>query len=75
MSYTADNTLISNREMVGQLFVKIGNAIAVPFVAMAKASASHAILEELNATSDEEFAAAGTTRADAAQKAFGRYGY
>ncbi|WP_341366946.1 hypothetical protein [Yoonia sp. BS5-3] len=75
MSYTADNTLISNREMIGQLLTRIGNALAIPFVAMVEASAANAILEELNETTDEEFAAQGTTRADAALKAFGRYGY
>ncbi len=75
MSYTVDNTLISNREILGQLLSKIGSAIAVPFTAMIKSSASYAILEELNATTDEELAAQGLTRAEAVERAFGHYGY
>lgn len=70
MSYTVDNTLISNREMFGQLLSKIGNAIAAPFLFLMKNSANYAALMQLNATTDAELAAKGLTRAQAVQQLF-----
>lgn len=70
MSYTVDNTLISNREMFGQVVSKIGNAIAAPFIAVMKNSGQYATLQQLNNTSDAELAAQGLTREEAVQLLF-----
>lgn len=70
MAYEVDNTLISNREMLGILAAKIGATLAAPFVAIAKNGTYYTALAKLNATSDEELAAKGLTRAQAIQRIF-----
>jgi hypothetical protein len=62
MTYHADNTLISNRELLGEL-------IAVPFrtvfnflVAMAEADPKMTALRELSQKSDAELEAIGRSR-------------
>lgn len=62
MAYQADNTLISNREMVVELIAAPFRSLFECLVRMAEANPRMVALRTLSETSDEELAARGLTR-------------
>lgn len=62
MAYQADNTLISNREMVVELIAAPFRSLFEFLVRMAEANPRMVALRTLSETSDEELAARGLTR-------------
>ena len=62
MAYQADNTLISNREMVVELIAAPFRSLFEFLVRMAEANPRMVALRTLSETSDAELAARGLTR-------------
>ena len=62
MAYQADNTLISNREMLVELIAAPFRSLFEFLVRMAEANPRMVALRTLSETSDEELAARGLTR-------------
>ena len=70
MSLRPDNTLISNREMLLELFAAPFRAIGSVLKSFATSTARTQTLRELAAISDEELHARGLTRAEIVTLAF-----
>ena len=62
MAYQADNTLISNRDMLGELLARPFVAFFELLVRMAEANPRTAQLRALSALTDAELEARGRTR-------------
>ena len=73
MAYQADNTLISNREMIGELLVAPFRWIYGGLMYMAENSYHAQALSRINKLTDEELAARGLTRAEAVREAMNYY--
>lgn len=70
MAYRAENTLITNREMLVELLTRIGSVLSAPFMTLADNSANMNAVDRLNAKTDAELAEMGLTRSQAAQMMF-----
>ncbi|MEL6681682.1 MAG: DUF1127 domain-containing protein [Pseudomonadota bacterium] len=66
MALRPDNTLITNREMLAELFRKIGEILS----GLVMRSPQYAAVEKLNRLSDADLAAKGLTRAQVAEQLF-----
>jgi uncharacterized protein YjiS (DUF1127 family) len=70
MAFQSDNTLISNREMLGQLALAPFRAIARAIIFMAESNSRAQTLRALAAMTDDQLAARGLTRAEVVSMAF-----
>ncbi len=71
MAYQADNTLITNREMLGDLLAKPFVALFNALTAMAERDSRLVRLRALAEMSEEELAANGTTRREETARIMG----
>jgi len=70
MALNTNNTLISDREMLTELFAKPFRAIGAGLMRLAESNARTQALRELAAVSDEELRQRGLSRAEAISMAF-----
>ena len=73
MAFQADNTLISNGEMIRELVLAPFRAIGRGFEFLIENNHRAQALNALCEMSDEELAAKGTTREEAVQRLVGAY--
>ena len=73
MAYQADNTLISNREMIGDLLAAPFRWLFDGMMYLAENNYRSHALQQVNALTDEQLAERGLTRAEAVREALNYY--
>ena len=73
MTALLNSHLISNRELIVELFATPLRAIGNGIIAMVERNPRFGAIERLNEISDEELAAKGVTRVDAVRQILGTY--